>query len=226
MKILIIEDDHHLSEALEQIMKSQNYLVDAVYNGLDGLYYASSEDYDVIVLDVMLPKMNGYDVIKSLRKQKIATPTIMLTAKSDVTDKIMGLDAGADDYMIKPFVPEELLARVRALSRRMGEVLIDELTIGDLSLNRDTYALACGNKSVKLSNKELQIIEILIINAHTIVSKDTLIVKVWGSDSDTEDNNVEAYISFLRKKLSYINAKTAIKTIRMAGYVLEAHQDD
>lgn len=221
MKILIVEDDLHLSQALQQIMKEQDYFVDAVFDGIDGLYYAANNDYDVIVLDVMLPKMNGHDVIKTLRKQKIATPTIMLTAKSEVEDKITGLDAGADDYMIKPFSPEELLARVRALSRRIGEVVVDELTFHDVVLNLNTYTLSCGIKSVKLSNKEFQIMSILMTNVNTIISKESLIIKVWGADSDTEDNNVEAYISFLRKKLHFVNVSVCIRTVRMAGYMLE-----
>ena len=224
MKVLIIEDDKHLSEALEHIMEENNYFVDVAFDGMDGLYYASNEEYDVIILDVMLPKMDGYDVIKSLRKQKIATPTIMLTAKSELSDKITGLDSGADDYMIKPFSPEELLARVRALSRRIGEVVIEETAFDDVILNLNTYTLTRGVKSVKLSNKEFQIMQILMANPKNIVSKETLINKVWGVESDTEDNNVEAYISFLRKKLYYINTTVEIKTVRMAGYLLEAKE--
>ena len=221
MKILIVEDDLHLSEALEHILKEQKYFVDAVDNGMDGLYYAANNDYDVIILDVMLPKMNGYDVIKMLRKQKVASPTIMLTAKGEIDDKITGLDAGADDYMVKPFSPKELLARLRALSRRTGEVLLEELSFDDIVLNLNTYMLSCKTKSVNLSNKEFQILRILMSNPAMITSKETLIVKVWGVDSDTEDNNVEAYISFLRKKLFYVGSKVSIKTIRMAGYRLE-----
>ncbi len=225
MKVLIVEDDIHLSEALEQIMKDQDYFVDAVDNGMDGLYYASNNEYDVIVLDVMLPKLNGYDVIKMLRKQKVATPTIMLTAKSEIDDKITGLDAGADDYMVKPFAPKELLARIRAMSRRLGEVVIDELSFGDIVLNMNTYALSGKTKSVNLSNKEFQILSILMSTPQIITSKDTLIDKVWGIESDTEDNNVEAYISFIRKKLFYVGSKVQIKTIRMAGYKLEDTDD-
>ena len=226
MKILIVEDDPHLSEALEQIMKDQGYFADAVDNGMDGLYYASNNDYDVIVLDVMLPKMNGYDVIKMLRKQKVATPTIMLTAKSETDDKIEGLDSGADDYMVKPFSPKELLARVRALSRRTGEVVFDELQFGDIVLNLNTFALSTRKKSVSLSNKEFQIMTILMSNPSAVISKDTLIDKVWGVESDTEDNNVEAYISFIRKKLFYVGSKVSVRTIRMAGYTLEDNASD
>lgn len=226
MKILIAEDDLHLSEALEHIMKQENYFVDTVSNGMDGLYYAGNNDYDVIILDVMLPKMNGYNVIRMLRKQKISTPTIMLTAKSEVDDKITGLDAGADDYMVKPFSPKELLARVRALSRRSGEVIVDELTFDDITLNLNTYALSCNSKSVTLSNKEFQIMSIFMSNPTTIISKETLIVKVWGVDTSTDDNNVEAYISFLRKKLFFVGSGVSIHTVRMAGYILKESNSD
>lgn len=221
MKVLVVEDDLHLAESLTHILKEQGYFVDAVGNGLDGLYYASNEDYDVIILDVMLPKMNGYDVIKTLRKQKNATPTVMLTAKSELDDKITGLDAGADDYIVKPFVPKELLARLRALTRRTGEVIVDEISFGDATLNLNSYTLICNGKSVTLSNKEFQILHILMANPNAVISKETLIIKVWGIDSDTSDNNVEAYISFLRKKLFYVGSKVTIQTIRMAGYKLE-----
>lgn len=221
MKILIVEDDLHLSEALEHIMKEQDYFVDVVNDGMDGLYYAVNNEYDVIVLDIMLPKMNGYDVVKILRKQKNATPTIILTAKNEVSDKIIGLDAGADDYMVKPFSPQELLARVRAVSRRKGEVIVDELSFGNTILNLNTNILSCEQKKISLSNKEFQILKILMTNPAVITSKESLIIKVWGVDSDIEDNSVEAYISFLRKKLLYINTIVSIQTIRMSGYRLE-----
>ncbi len=226
MKILVVEDDQHLAESLSHILKEQQYIVDTVYNGLDGLYYASNSEYDVIVLDVMLPKMNGYEVIKALRKLKISTPTIMLTAKSDITDKITGLDAGADDYMIKPFSPPELLARIRALSRRTGEVVVDELAVEDLILNVNTHTLSSHERTVSLSNKEFQILSVLMRNANNIFSKETLINKVWGAETDINDNNVEAYISFLRKKLFYVNSKMTITSVRMVGYRLEEIQND
>ncbi len=226
MKILIVEDDVKLSEALEHILKEQNYLVDVVHDGMDGLYYASNEEYDVMILDVMLPKMNGFDVIKMLRKQGVSTPTIMLTAKGETDDKIAGLDSGADDYMVKPFAPKELLARLRALSRRTGDVVIDELKFADITLNLNTFAMFCGARSVTLSNKEFQILNILMANPNMVVSKDKLISKVWGVDSDTSDNNVEAYISFLRKKMFYVGSKVSIAVVRMAGYKLEEKSDD
>lgn len=221
MKILIVEDESRLAEALGQIMREQKYQADIVENGRDGLSYALSGEYDVVVLDVMLPEMDGFEVVKRLRGAKVATPVIMLTARDDVRDKINGLDQGADDYMTKPFVPEELLARIRALSRRQGEVVLEEMAFADLVLNLSTNDLWCGSKSIHLGFKEFEILKILMANSKTIVSKDMLISKVWGADSDAEDNNVEAYISFLRKKFLYLNSRASIGTIRKVGYRLE-----
>ena len=203
-------------------MKEAKYMTDVVYNGIDGLDYAVSGIYDVIVLDVMLPGKNGFDIVKEMRAAKIATPVIMLTARDDVNDKIMGLDKGADDYMTKPFVPEELLARIRALSRRQGDVVLEELAFADLTLNLTTSDLWCGAKSVHLGFKEFEILKILMSSPKILISKEILITKVWGDDSNAEDNNVEAYISFLRKKFFYLGSKTTIGTVRKMGYRLEA----
>ena len=161
-------------------------------------------------------------MVRSLRAAKVQTPVIMLTARDDVRDKIRGLDKGADDYMTKPFVPEELLARIRALSRRQGEVLLEEISMEDLTLSLSTNDLLCGAKSIHLAFKEFEIMKILLSNQKAIVSKEMLISKVWGDDSDAEDNNVEAYISFLRKKLSFLGSRVQIATIRKVGYRLEA----
>ncbi len=191
-------------------------------DGNDGLDYALYGDYDVIVLDVMLPGKDGFEVVRALRAAKVQTPVIMLTARDDVRDKIRGLDKGADDYMTKPFVPEELLARIRALSRRQGEVLLEEISMEDLTLSLSTNDLLCGAKSIHLAFKEFEIMKILLSNQKTIVSKEMLISKVWGDDSDAEDNNVEAYISFLRKKLSFLGSRVQISTIRKVGYRLES----
>jgi len=223
VNILIVEDDLHLAEALKQIVEEQNYIVDVVHDGMDGLYYASNNEYDVIILDVMLPKMNGYDVIKMLRMQNVSTPTLMLTAKSEILDRVAGLDSGADDYMTKPFAPEELLARLRALSRRQGEVALDTLEFANLNLNLNTMSLSFNGKSVTLSNKEFQIIQLLMMNNTNIISKETIINKVWGADSNADDNNVEAYISFLRKKLFFLKADRSVNivTIRQVGYKLD-----
>ncbi len=221
MKILIVEDEVRLADALGQIMKEQHYQADLVYNGTDGLYCGLSGEYDVIILDVMLPGENGFQVVRKLRESLIQTPVLMLTARDDIKDKVTGLDKGADDYMTKPFIPEELLARIRALSRRQGEVIVEELNFGDLILNLSGNDLLSGSKSIHLGFKEFEVLKILMSNSGKIVSKDTLISKVWGNDSEAEDNNVEAYISFLRKKLNFVGSKVEIGTVRKVGYRLE-----
>jgi DNA-binding response OmpR family regulator len=221
MKVLIVEDEVRLADALGQIMKEQHYQADIVYNGTDGLSCGLSGEYDVIVLDVMLPGENGFQVVKKLREARIQTPVLMLTARDDIQDKVTGLDRGADDYMTKPFIPEELLARIRALSRRQGEVIVEEMKFGDLTLNLSANDLCCGTKSIHLGYKEFEVLKILMSNSGRIVSKETLISRVWGSDSDAEDNNVEAYISFLRKKLNFVGSSVEISTLRKVGYRLE-----
>lgn len=221
MKVLIVEDEVRLADALGQIMKEQHYQADIVYHGTDGLSCGLSGEYDVIVLDVMLPGENGFQVVKKLREARIQTPVLMLTARDDIQDKVTGLDRGADDYMTKPFIPEELLARIRALSRRQGEVIVEEMKFGDLTLNLSANDLCCGTKSIHLGYKEFEVLKILMSNSGRIVSKEALISRVWGSDSDAEDNNVEAYISFLRKKINFVGSRVEISTLRKVGYRLE-----
>ena len=221
MQVLIVEDEVRLAEALAHIMKEEKYLVDTVHTGTDGLEYARSGLYDVVILDVMLPGLSGFEIIKRLRTEKIDTPVIMLTAKDETADKVRGLDLGADDYMTKPFAPEELLARVRAISRRQGEVVLDELRFSDLTLGLATSTLTCGAKSVRLSFKEKEGLRILMANPFVITPKEELISRVWGVDSEAEDNNVEAYISFLRKKFAYLGSQSGIETVRKVGYRLE-----
>lgn len=199
-------------------------MVDIAYTGTDGLEYASSGIYDVIILDVMLPEMDGFQVAQALRQRKNQTAILMLTAKDTISDKVTGLDSGADDYMTKPFAPEELLARVRALTRRQGEVVLNELTFLDLTLDLASCDLKCGLKSVHLNYKEFEILKLLMSNSKTIVTKETLLVKVWGYDSGAEDNNVEAYISFLRKKLFYLGSCVGITVLRKVGYRLEENR--
>ena len=221
MQVLIVEDEVRLAEALAHIMKEEKYLVDTVHTGTDGLEYARSGLYDVVILDVMLPGLSGFEIIKRLRTEKIDTPVIMLTAKDETADKVRGLDLGADDYMTKPFAPEELLARVRAISRRQGEVVLDDLRFSDLTLGLATSTLTCGAKSVRLSFKEKEVLRILMANPFVITPKEELISRVWGVDSEAEDNNVEAYISFLRKKFAYLGSQSGIETVRKVGYRLE-----
>lgn len=218
MQILLVEDDVRLAAALQQILQQNHYQVDVVNDGEAGLHYGESGIYDVIILDVMLPKMNGFEVIASLRRIGVSTPTLLLTARDSVQDKIKGLDSGADDYMTKPFSPAELMAHLRALTRRQGEVTFEVLKLDDLTLDLSSYDLSCKDKSIHLSFKEFSICKVLMSNPGMVISKETLIAKVWGSSGYAEDNNVEAYISFLRKKLRYLESSVTIETIRKAGY--------
>jgi DNA-binding response OmpR family regulator len=222
MHILIVEDEVRLAQALGQIMTEAGYQADVVYNGEDGLKYGLCGLYDVIVLDILLPKMDGFEVVKELRENHVTSPVIMLTALDDVKDKIVGLDQGADDYMTKPFMPEELLARIRALTRRSGGMVQEELTFEDLTLSLSTNELSCGEKSIHLGFKEFEIMKIFLTNPRVLCSKNTLIRKVWGHSSNADDNNVEAYISFLRKKLAYLGSSVAIQAVRKVGYHLVA----
>ena len=225
MKVLVVEDEVRLAEALQQLLIKDIYDTDIVHNGVSGLDNALTGIYDVIVLDIMLPKMNGLEVLKSLRESGITTPVLLLTAKDEVKDKVTGLDSGADDYLTKPFNSDELLARVRALTRRRNQVTTDNtISYEDITLNLSTYELQSNSNtsanSIKLGLKEFRIMEYLINNGSRIVSKEDMIEKIWGYDSDAEYNNVEVYISFLRKKLSYLGSSVNIKTIRGAGYSL------
>ena len=221
MHVLVVEDELHLAESLVQLFREQDYQADMVHNGVDGLTYAESGQYDVIVLDVMLPGMDGYELARALRRRRIAAPILMLTARGEVADKVTGLDCGADDYMTKPFAADELLARVRALTRRQGDVALEEMCFDDLRLDLGDHTLRREGKSVRLSPREFEVLRLLMAAAGGVVSKETLIRKVWGLESDVEDNNVEAYISFLRKKLLYLGSGVGILTLRKVGYRLE-----
>ena len=221
MRILIVEDEVHLVETLGQIMQEQHYQTDVVNDGADGLDYALSGQYDLVLLDVMLPKLDGFEVSRRLRSAHISTPILMLTARDETGDKIAGLDCGADDYMTKPFDSGELLARVRALTRRQGEVLSQSLTVYDLALNLSTRCLSCAGKSVRLGFKEFDVLRLLMAAPKSVIPKEDIITKVWGIDSDAEDNNVEVYISFLRKKLNFLGSRVSIGTVRKVGYHLE-----
>ena len=225
LRVLIVEDERRLAEALGQLLAEQKYSVEMVFDGQEGLDYAKSGLYDVIILDVMLPKKIGFEVVRALRQAQNATPVLMLTARDEIGDKVEGLDCGADDYMTKPFSPEELLARVRALSRRQGDVQLETLTHRDLTLSLSSYTLSRGAKSVHLGFKEFEVLRILMSNSSQIVPKEELILKVWGAQSDAEDNNVEAYISFLRKKLFFLDSKVTIGTVRKVGYRLEGPEE-
>ena len=220
---MIAEDEEKLADALVQIFAKNKMTADAFGNGIDALDNALTGIYDVIVLDIMMPGMTGIEVLRKIRAEGMDTPVLMFTAKDEISDKVKGLDSGADDYLTKPFATEELLARVRALSRRSSAAIVnsDIITCGDLSLDTAAYELSCGKNSLKLGLKEFSIMELLIKNSGRVLSKETLITKIWGYDSDAEYNNVEVYISFLRKKLDFIKSKAAIKTVRGVGYTLE-----
>jgi DNA-binding response OmpR family regulator len=223
MRILMIEDEKYLAEAIANVLKKNNYIVDLAHDGEYGLDCALSAIYDIIILDIMLPKKDGLSVLKEIRKNCISTPVILLTAKGETDDKVKGLDAGADDYLAKPFKTEELLARLRALSRRKDNFVVDNiLTYGDIDLNPHTIELYCGKKSYKLTLKECQLLELLINMKGMVVSKNTIIEKLWGYDGKGEDNYVEVYISFLRKKLSHIESEISIQTVRGVGYTLKS----
>ena len=221
MRILIVEDEIRLAETLGQIMEEQHYQADVVNDGADGLDYALSGQYDLVLLDVMLPKLDGYEVARRLRAAHISTPILMLTDRDDTGDKITGLDCGADDYMTKPFDSGELLARVRALTRRQGEVLSQSLVVSDLTLSLSTRCLSCAGKSVRLGFKEFDVLRLLMSAPKAVIPKEDIISKVWGIESDAEDNNVEVYISFLRKKLHFLGTRVSIGTVRKVGYHLE-----
>ena len=189
--------------------------------GEAGLDNALSGIYDVVLLDVMLPRIDGFTVLRRLRESGSAVPVLMLTARSEVSDRVTGLDSGAEYYLTKPFEPKELLACVRALARRQPELRGGVLTCGDLKLEKDAFILSCGERSVRLSRKEFDMMELLMLNQKQVLTKESLLLKIWGYESDAEDNNVEVYISFLRKKLSHLGSEVKIKTIRMVGYCLE-----
>lgn len=222
MNILLVEDEVSLSEALVHILKKEKYIVDAVYDGESGLNYALTGRYDIILLDIMLPKMNGYDVLANLRKEKITTPVLVLTARGQVAEKVKGLDLGADDYLAKPFSTPELLARIRALSRRKANLISENiLRFGDLEYNVSSFELICGDKKVRVALKESEILQYFLERPSFVVTKDELIVKLWGYDTEAEYNNIEVYISFIRKKLSFLGSKVTISTVRGVGYRLE-----
>lgn len=221
MRILIVEDEKRLADTLAEILAEHKYTVDVAYDGECGFDDAMSGIYDAVVLDVMLPRMNGFEIVRQMRQGGNHIPVLLLTAKTDIADKVSGLDCGADYYLTKPFQTEELLACLRALLRRPGEILPEELTYGDISLNLSTGILRCANRFVRLSARELELMRLFLANKENIISKETLLVKVWGYESEAEENNVEVYISFLRKKLTHIKSQVNIAVVRKMGYHLE-----
>lgn len=221
MNILVVEDERNLADAICHILEQEGYNAEAAYDGKTGLAYAESGMYDAAILDVMLPGMDGFSIVKCLRRAQNDLPVMMLTAKTSTQDKVEGLDCGADDYMTKPFEAPELLARVRALTRRKGEMVIDTMEFGDLKLDLGTHDLTCGEASVHLSKREFDVMRMLMSGTGRIVSKQDLLTRVWGADADASENSVEAYVSFLRKKIKHVKSKVIITTLRMLGYRLE-----
>jgi DNA-binding response OmpR family regulator len=222
MKILLAEDERRMAQALKELLKQENYEVDHFEDGLSALDAIEGDVYDMIILDVMMPGMNGFQVAKNARAKGIKAPILMLTAKGEVDDKVEGLDSGADDYLTKPFMAKELLARIRALLRRNYDAQDGILSFGDITLNTNSATLTSSEngQSIRLSDKEFRILEYMIANKGNILTREQLALKIWGYDNEAEYNNVEVYMSFTRKKLAFIHARTQIKAVRGIGYEL------
>ncbi len=221
MRILLVEDEKELSNALSKMLTKDGYNIDAVYDGADGLCFASTGMYDLIILDVIMPKMNGFEVLREIRRNKLDTPVIMLTALSDERDKVAGLDYGADDYMSKPFSFDELSARIRAVLRRKGKLVSDNtLEYGNATLDISNFMLKTPSGEINLTSKEFELLRFLFEYPNFVAAKDDLILKAWGLNSEFESNNLEVYMSFLRKKLNHLNASFSIEAVRGVGYKL------
>lgn len=221
MRILVVEDEKMLARTLADILGRERYLVDIVYDGEAGMDGIMSGIYDGVILDVMLPKMSGFEVLRKIRGEGCSTPVLLLTARSELGDRVTGLDCGADYYLTKPFEREELLACLRAILRRPGEVTVSELRFGDLTLGEESGALACGERSVQLGAKELQLMRLLIASGETVVPRETLYLRGWGYDGEAEGNVVEVYMSFLRRKLAHLKSRVKITAVRGMGYHLK-----
>ncbi len=226
MRLLLAEDEKELSQALVTILKHSNYSVDAVYDGRDALDYLDSGIYDGAILDIMMPKMDGITVLKTIRSRGNSIPVLLLTAKSEIDDRVAGLDSGADDYLTKPFATKELLARIRAMTRRQGDTSDSVLKFQNLTLNRSTFELAVDGQSSRLGNKEFQMMEMLMVNPGQVIPTERFLEKIWGYDSDAELNVVWVYISNLRKKLNSLGADVQIRAARNLGYSMEAAKHD
>ena len=221
MRLLLAEDEKSLSKAIITILQKNNYSADAVYDGEEALDYLASGNYDGVILDIMMPKLDGICVLKRLREQGNTIPVLMLTAKSEVDDKVLGLDSGANDYLTKPFNTKEILARIRAMTRNQNEQMDSKMKFGNVVLDRSTFELSSPNGNFRLANKEFQMMETLMMNPRRLISAERFLEKVWGYDSEVEINVVWVYISYLRKKLAALHANIQIKAQRNAGYSLE-----
>ena len=226
MRILIVEDEKDLAMVLSELLSMEGYYTDTAFDGEEGLDNALSGIYDLIILDVMLPKMDGFQVLSEIRKNSLNVPVLMLTARSQIEDKVTGLDNGADDYLTKPFDTKELLARIRALSRRREKTFVDDSDrFADVTLDKTTHEIMKDGQKVKLTKKEYDILDILISNYGKVVTKETFVTKIWGYDTDVEYNSIEVYISFLRKKLSAVNSEICISTVRSMGYTIKENKN-
>lgn len=225
MRLLLAEDEKELSHALVTVLLHNNYSVDAVYNGQDALDYINMGNYDGAILDIMMPKMDWITVLKKVRASGSQIPILMLTAKAEIDDRVLGLDCGADDYLTKPFSMKELLARLRAMTRRQTAAADTTLSYGNITLDRSTYMLFSKTESLRLASKEFQMLEMLLANPGQVISTEQFMDKIWGYDSDTEQNVVWVYISYLRKKLTVLQASVGIKAVRGLGYTLEELHD-
>lgn len=222
MRILIIEDEYPLADAISETLKKENFNVDIVTDGIDGENEALTGIYDLILLDIMLPGKNGFEILQSIKQEKIKTPIIMLTAKSQMNDKLQGLENGADDYITKPFHTRELLARIKNILKRTNDVdSINKLEFGDLTLNLDTCQINCNENFIVINGKELELLQLLMVNKGQVVDREVLANKIWGYDSEAEYNNVEVCITFIRRKFKILKTNVKIKTIRGIGYKLE-----
>ena len=227
MRILIVEDEHKIANSIKQGLEQEGFAIDVAFNGTEGFDLASSEDYDLLILDLMLPGMDGVSISNELRKENIQTPILMLTAKTEIEDKLIGFKNGADDYLTKPFAFTELLARIRALLRRPSNILPDEIKCDDLIINTQTYVVKRGQKEISLSRKEFSLLEYLVRNKNKVVTKDQIINHVWSYDSDILPNTVEVYMGYLRNKIdkSYKGKRNLINTIRGFGYSIKCGEE-
>ena len=220
MRLLLAEDERDLSQALAAVLSHNHYSVDTVFDGQEALDYLEGQEYDGVILDIMMPKKTGLEVLKEIRSKGNQVPVLLLTAKTQVDDRVIGLDAGADDYLGKPFVMKELLARIRAMTRRQGGFTDNTVVCGNLKLDRSTYELSVGEKSIRLANKDFQIMEMLMVNSRQVIPTERFMEKIWGYDSETEINVVWVYLSNLRKKLAALGADVEIVVMRNQGYTL------
>ena len=221
MRLLLAEDERSLSRAVTVLLRKNHYEVDPVYDGQEALDYLNSGNYDGAILDIMMPKVDGIDVLRRLRQRGDRLPVLLLTAKSEVEDKVLGLDSGANDYLTKPFASQELLARIRAMTREQTDQATSRLTVGNITLDRATFELSSPTGSLRLTNKEFQVLELLMCNPHNLISTQRFLEKIWGYDNEAEINVVWVYISYLRKKLAALHGSIQIKARRNAGYYLE-----